>query len=51
MIKVICDHCKKPIEDVMYVINAQDAHGGIYRGGKNHLHFKCVIPYWAQIGG
>lgn len=45
MTQVICDHCKKPVTDVAYVLRALDAERvdcSPTISGPNHLHWDCI---------
>jgi hypothetical protein len=43
-VAVTCDHCRKPIEEVAYVLAAVDAERiDLFRAiTRNHLHWDCV---------
>lgn len=40
-----CDHCKKIIKEVMYVITAKDPTGGTFERQGTELHYDCIIPW------
>jgi hypothetical protein len=44
MIKYECDHCKRPIKEVAYVITPTTTEGTPLNNGY-HLHYDCIIPW------
>lgn len=43
-VKYVCDHCKRPITDVAYVITPTATNGQALHSG-HHLHYDCIIPW------
>ena len=46
MIQLTCDHCNKPIKDVVYMVRVADAHDPLLTPRwVKHLHWKCIALF------
>ncbi len=53
MITIVCDHCKQPITEVVYVVEVRDAQRYDADGGRilrAHLHWDCLPLYGRSKG-